>query len=106
METANMASDSALSEARALLADLAELLQLAESLDKHPMYWMAISARDAARGSDDDLQTFLVSNELWGGAGSIADQGRGRRIERKLIELGRLQMQLGMVNARTVMWVT
>lgn len=67
----------------------------------------------ALRGSDQELQTFLVSNELWGGSGSIADQaglehGRtaGRRsIEAALIRLGSVQVQEGMANARTTSWV-
>ena len=28
----------------------------------------------ALEGADDDLRAFIISNELWGGAGSIADQ--------------------------------
>ena len=33
----------------------------------------------ALAGSDADVEAFLVSNELWGGAGSIADQAGWRR---------------------------
>ena len=63
-------------------------------------------------GSEDDLDAFLISNELWGGAGSIADQAgvaQGRRhrrsIEAALIGLGEKQIKEGTVNVRTEMWV-
>jgi hypothetical protein len=36
----------------------------------------------ALAGSDEDLEAFLVSNVLWGGAGSIADQAGGDRAAR------------------------
>jgi hypothetical protein len=70
--------------------------------------------------SDDSLMSFLVSNELWGGSGSLADsafaldEGRpdwatrseGRAaFERLMIELGRLQIEACYVNSRTKMWV-
>lgn len=66
----------------------------------------------ALAGSDADVDAFLVSNELWGGAGSIADQGgmdahrsSRRTVEAVLIKLGELQIQSRRVNPRTVMWV-
>jgi hypothetical protein len=55
---------------------------------------------------------YLVSNELWGGAGSVADQAvlaipdARRQLEALLIRLGREQMSLGRVNVRTEMWVS
>lgn len=55
---------------------------------------------------------YLVSNDLWGGAGSVADQAllnfpeATAQLERLLIRLGRVQMSLGRVNVRTEMWVT
>lgn len=62
--------------------------------------------------SEEDLRSFLNSNELWGGAGSIADQAgiiQGpevrRQVEGALISLGVEQMQQGEVNSRTEMWV-
>lgn len=63
--------------------------------------------------SDVGLQEFLGSNELWGGAGSIADEagmdsGRDegrRRIEAILVRLGEAQQQAGLVNVRTRSWV-
>jgi hypothetical protein len=69
----------------------------------------------ALSGSEDELVSFLKSNALWGGPGSIADQvgmGRdgkrkdGRReIEAELIRLGEEQIHLGIVNPRTKAWV-
>ncbi len=68
--------------------------------------------RRALDGSEEDLRAFLTSNELWGGAGSIADQagvahGRDarRRIEQALIDLGNRQIEQGVVNARTEVWL-
>jgi hypothetical protein len=53
-----------------------------------------------------------VSNELWGGAASVADQagldaGRPerRQLEAALLALGEEQIAAGKVNARTWMWV-
>ena len=67
---------------------------------------------NALSGSEQDLAAFLISNELWGGAGSIADEAgcqKGRAaqklIEATLIKLGEQQIQEGTVNERTVMWV-
>lgn len=66
----------------------------------------------ASLGDDEKMWDYLVSNELWGGAGSVADQGvlefpdARRQLETLLIRLGRAQMSLGRVNVRTEMWVT
>lgn len=58
------------------------------------------------------LTNALVSNELWGGAGSIADQGGmnldrkdRRQIEHALAALGEEQIRFGKVNVRTASWV-
>ena len=66
---------------------------------------------DAALAADDTvLWSFLTSNELWGGAGSIADQGCGpiretrQPLEQLLAELGREQIALGRTNSRTQTW--
>lgn len=85
-----------------------ELVLLLEKYDE-PSHAQAATL-SAAEGRLDD---FLVSNELWGGAGSIADQavmhsGRGverRDIERVLIDLGKEQVAQGNVNPRTVSWI-
>ncbi len=63
--------------------------------------------------AEGKLDEFLSSNELWGGAGSIADQAGMRSgrteerlaIERVLIDLGKLQMLEGNTNPRTASWV-
>ena len=67
---------------------------------------------EALSGSDDALESFAVSNTLWGGAGSIADQAgvdpdrtERRKIEAALIALGEEQITAGLVNVRTRMWV-
>jgi hypothetical protein len=91
----------------------AELERLAEVLRQFDRD-MAPMIEDALRGPDEDLEDFLVSNDLWGGMGSVADQaGTGqpraearRRIEAALISLGELQIASGRVNPRTAMWVS
>ena len=68
---------------------------------------------DALRGDETSLREFLVSNSLWGGAGSIADEGGSsggragdrRRIESALVRIGDAQMLEGLVNVRTAGWV-
>ena len=90
--------------------------QLVESLEqvlkKCGEAHYAQMVHDALEGREDDLQAFLVSDELWGGPGSIADQagvrqGRDvrRPIEAALITLGIQQIRLGVANERTQMWV-
>ena len=66
----------------------------------------------ALSGPPANVDAFLVSNSLWGGSGSVADQagvslGREvrRRIESALIDLGEAQLQEGLVNPRTSTWV-
>jgi len=66
----------------------------------------------ALTADDKVLWTYLTSNELWGGAGSIADQallenkGLRKRLEKLLIELGEMQKAVGKVNVRTEMWTS
>jgi hypothetical protein len=66
----------------------------------------------ALAGSNDDLKSYITSNELWGGAGSIADQAlienqeSRKRVEDLLAELGELQIKAGVVNVRTEMWTS
>lgn len=73
---------------------------------------LASLVEEALSASDENLRTFLRSNELWGGPGSIADQagcegGRKvkQRIESVLIDLGEEQIRDGILNERTGMWV-
>ena len=90
---------------RTLVSDLAELL------DSGKERAQAGIVRDALRGPKEILDEFLVSNELWGGSGSIADQAfvddkeRRRRLEELLIRVGTLQLDAGRINTRTKMWV-
>jgi hypothetical protein len=68
---------------------------------------------DAVEGTDEQLGAFLSSDELWGGAGSVADcalvggdRSEARReIECVLIRLGKEQIRAGNANSRTSMWV-
>jgi len=91
----------------------AELERLAEVL-RHYDRDMAPIIEHALEGSEEALDDFLVSNDLWGGMGSVADQaGTGqpraearRQIEAALISLGELQIAIGQVNPRTSMWVS
>ena len=71
----------------------------------------ASSIRSALAGPDRALDDFLISDELWGGAGSIADsafESDSRRIkpfQELMIELGRRQIKFGLTNVRTESWV-
>ena len=86
-----------------------QLRDMIESNGEH-LYTREIDA--ALIGDDDALRSFVISNELWGGAGSIADQALGpargtrRPLERLLAELGREQMACGYTNLRTEMWTS
>ncbi len=68
--------------------------------------------RKAISGDSNALWSFLLSNELWGGAGSIADQAitnndaDRKYLEALLIDLGEIQLKAGKLNDRTEMWVT
>jgi hypothetical protein len=53
---------------RHILSEIAVLLDSARDNSA------AVTVRDALSGTEEKLERFLVSNELWGGAGSIADQ--------------------------------
>lgn len=96
------------------------LTELAALLDRDSGMNWAEAVRHAISNSDDELLRFLESNDLWGGAGSIADsaytdsRGVSDREEWKksrdgfldlMCELGRLQIANGFPNSRTVMWV-
>ena len=96
-----------LDRCRAILRTIATLLS--EPSDQHCANLVA----DALAGSDSKLLEVLTSNDLWGGAGSIADQSCGagygrtdarRKLESLLIQLGNLQVETDATNVRTVMW--
>ena len=87
------------------------LEELARALSEQGEDDLARTVRSVISSDDANLDAFLVSNELWGGAGSIADQAgmtRGREsrrsIEGALIRLGLAQIRAGRVNPRTPMW--
>jgi hypothetical protein len=89
-----------------------ELETLERLLMQHGELGPVQMIRAALDGSYQQLQAFLTSNELWGGAGSIADQAgvnQGRDVRRPievvLARLGREQIRQGVVNVRTDMWV-
>lgn len=92
-------------EVEVILAEIASLLEAGHEEQ------FALPVRDARSSSAQTVEAFLKSNELWGGAGSIADQpfdGRSaqrKELERLLIRLGRLQLGLGNANIRTKGWV-
>jgi hypothetical protein len=88
------------------------LAELARALSDQGENGLALTVRSGVAGDNEKLDAFLVSNDLWGGAGSIADQAgmsRGREsrrsIEGALVRLGLAQLQAGRVNPRTSMWI-
>lgn len=73
--------------------------------------WSRASRVEAAARDDQSVEAFLGSNDLWGGAGSIADEAipsdkpLRAELENLLIKLGNLQLAAQIVNPRTEMWV-
>lgn len=89
-----------------VLAEIAHLLETGHEEQ------LAYRVQDSLSGSDQAIEEFLRSNELWGGAGSIADEAfsGGRSAQRKelealLIRLGTIQLDYGVANIRTKVWV-
>tara|TARA_R110001599_G_scaffold353817_1_gene598878 strand:+ start:115 stop:441 length:327 start_codon:yes stop_codon:yes gene_type:complete len=89
-----------------------EVKALKGVLDEYGETAAAEMARIALSGSDKAFLAFVVSNELWGGAGSIADQAginrsreARRSIEVAISALGLEQIRQGIVNVRTEMWI-
>ena len=93
-------------EIRNKLKELLELLR--NGNEPH----QAGQIEEALSGTDDDLKAYIISNELWGGAGSVADQAlietreSRPKIEKLLAELGEIQMKYGIMNVRTEMWTS
>ena len=91
---------------RALLEQVRDLLSVAGE------HRFAGDVDAALASCDDTVAAFVMSNELWGGAGSIADQalsGRSparRQLEQLLIELGREQAARNQTNPRTQIWTS
>ena len=86
------------------------LQEISDLLEKHNECPNSLAI--ALLGDDKTLWDYLVSNDLWGGAGSIADQAliefkeARRDLDALMIRLGHEQMSLGRVNVRTKMWVS
>lgn len=88
------------------------LRQLRSALEQCGEHSFVKRLDDALEMPSDEREAFLTSNELWGGAGSIADEagvGRGRtlrgKVESALIQLGEEQLRKGLMNRRTATWV-
>jgi hypothetical protein len=101
-------------ECEAILSEIIALLESGGDLS------FAAGIRSELTGTEEALNSFLISNELWGGSGSVADSAfaydeknahwpnreKSRAaLERLMIKLGRLQIAAGQVNVRTQMWV-
>jgi hypothetical protein len=88
------------------------LQRLRDMLEKNGEHHFVKDIDVVLAGDDTVLWAFLTSNELWGGAGSIADQGCGlsretrRPLEQLLAELGRQQIALERTNPRTQTWTS
>jgi len=88
------------------------LQRLRDMLERNGEHHFVKDIDVALAGDDTVLWSFLTSNELWGGAGSIADQGCGpsretrRPLEQLLAELGRQQIALERTNPRTQTWTS
>lgn len=93
-------------ESKSILREIANLLQHGGESRTAQMIHAVLD-----NGNEADIERFLTSNEIWGGAGSIADQSmvsdatqRGI-LEGLLLNLGKLQLASGKTNPRTEMWV-
>jgi hypothetical protein len=88
---------------------LLEQIQVVYKQSKHDFQSEIIA--DLLESDEDKLWSFLTSNSLWGGSGSIADQAfidepeLRRQLESLLIKLGEEQILQGKVNVRTEMWM-
>jgi len=89
-----------------------QLRRLKSALEECGEQSVANRIEDVIEMPSDKREEFLVSNELWGGSGSIADQAGvdrdrslRRRVESALIDLGEAQVRNSLVNQRTTSWV-
>jgi len=86
------------------------LSEMSDLLERHNASSNALFA--ALHGDEEKLRAYLVSNDLWGSAGSVADQAllevpeERKKLEVLMARLGREQMKIGRVNVRTEMWVS
>lgn len=90
---------------RNILSKIRDLLRQGNDLECSELL------QNAIQGDELVLKAFLNSNDLWGGAGSIADQALiddkdlRKELEALLIDLGKLQEKNGIINPRTRSWV-
>lgn len=94
------------------LVEIKELLvKIASFLKKNDECQYSKMLEDVLLNGDNEILQFIVSNELWGGAGSIADQAlienseARKNLEALLIELGGIQKEAGQLNVRTESWI-
>jgi hypothetical protein len=86
------------------------LEEIAELLEQHGDSSSVLAKAQLV--DDDKMWAYVVSDDLWGGAGSVADQAvigvpdARKKLDELLIRLGREQIKVGRVNARTEMWLT
>jgi hypothetical protein len=97
------------SQLKSLLNEIKKLLSENEGRLYKEYYEIWFDA--ALSNGQDAMETFLMSNELWGGSGSICDSALieapiEKRIELQslLIQLAELQIANGLENPRTVIW--
>jgi hypothetical protein len=85
------------------------LSEMSELLERHNASSNTLFA--ALHGDEEKLWSYLVSNDLWGGAGSVADQALlempedRKKLDTLMIRLGREQLKIGRVNVRTEGWL-
>jgi len=88
------------------------LSEVARRLEEAGDFTLATCINGELEKNDAAVEDFLRSNELWGGSGSIADQAgitadraKRRKIEIALMALGEAQLQEGIANPRTGVWI-
>jgi hypothetical protein len=87
------------------------LSHLADLLEAGHQPWVP-EVRRVLMGPAEAIERFLISNDLWGGSGSIADSAfasdptRPKKFYQLMVQLGRLQIEARKTNPRTEIWVT
>ena len=87
------------------------LIEIAHLLERDPREYYAILIKNVLSNSNGVVEAFLISNELWGGSGSIADQSLigcpdlRKELESLLIRLGKIQLNAKKTNVRTESWI-
>ena len=88
------------------------LQELADALAHAGDSREADAVNAALLSGEGAIMEFLVSDELWGGPGSIADQAgvdasrhARLKIERIILRLGEEQLKRGLINPRVSFWI-